>query len=933
MTRRTAAAKNPNARGGKLSQTRHSLIRRLVATIVAVLQAGQTFALVGQERRQSEPTQSVPAQEKSVPNRTAPPVTAAPHGKHFSTPPTDAELFGARPFDEPLVPQPGPRSASEDAALAKAILTLGSTPPGDGLLEFERFIAHYPGTRWKGALLVGMGSTYRRTGYFTRALDAWEQAWGMLKGETDPRLRALADRALGELAELSARLGRYDRLERLFSEIAGRDVRGPASEKVVAAREGLAVMQKEPERAFLCGPFGLDRILASTRPGYVSDPMIAAAKSTRRGTSMRQMLELADSVGLKMQIAKRRPDAAIVTPALVHWKAGHFAALTEHSEGRVLLQDPTFGDNLWITEAALEDQASGYFLVPAGDLPTGWEKLPAAAGDEIWGKGITSGSNQQEQGPSEPSEPTCCPEENCGGGMAAYKVNLMLVNLHVWDSPVGYQPPVGPRMHFVVNYNQREVFQPQLPEYSNLGPKWTFNWFSYVEDDPSNPAQALNTYLRGGGQETYTGMTSTIRTSATHYESRAYLTRTVDASNQTTGYKRYLPDGSVEEFAQADGHLMAPRRFYLTASADAQGNTIAVAYSYVTNVGYRIASARDASGQYTTFAYDGPDPLKITKVTDPFGRFATFEYDTSGRLKKITDVIGITSEFTYAASDFIQTLTTPYGTTSFATGQTGNDRWLETTDPLAAKERFEYLSTTSQISYSETTTPSSTAMGIFNAYINARNTFYWDKRAMTLMPTLRDYAKARIYHWLHTSNINVTSGILESEKKPLESRIWYNYPGQTADRWHIDGTAATPTRVGRRLDDGSTQLYTYEYNSKGRKIKEIDPLGRETVYVYGTGSTADADPANGTGIDRLQAKQKNGAGYEVLWSATYNAQHQPLTVTDAAGQTSTYTYNTQGQLLTAVTPARAGITENRTTTFSYDSLTGHLLSSRAPPPG
>ena len=28
--------------------------------------------------------------------------------------------------------------------------------------------------------------------------------------------------------------------------------------------------------------------------------------------------------------------------------------------------------------------------------------------------------------------------------------------------------------------------------------------------------------------------------------------------------------------------------------------------------------------------------------------------------------------------------------------------------------------------------------------------------------------------------------------------------------------------------------------------------------------------------------------------ATYNAQHQPLTSTDAAGQTTTFTYNTRG---------------------------------------
>jgi hypothetical protein len=185
----------------------------------------------------------------------------------------------------------------------------------------------------------------------------------LLKGETDPRLRALADRAVGELAEIKARLGRYDELGQPFAELGSRDVRGPASGKLAGAREGFAVMRDEPERAFLCGPYGLDRILASVRQGYVRDAKIAAAKSTRRGTSMLQVLDLAESLGFKMQVARRSPGAPVVVPALVHWKAGHFAALTKESGGRLLMQDPTFGGDLWISRAALEEEGSGYFLM------------------------------------------------------------------------------------------------------------------------------------------------------------------------------------------------------------------------------------------------------------------------------------------------------------------------------------------------------------------------------------------------------------------------------------------------------------------------------------------------------------------------------------------------------------------------------------------
>ena len=96
----------------------------------------------------------------------------------------------------------------------------------------------------------------------------------------------------------------------------------------------------------------------------------------------------------------------------------------------------------------------------------------------------------------------------------------------------------------------------------------------------------------------------------------------------------------------------------------------------------------------TLFAYEfAADPLKITKVTDPFGRFTTIAYDASGRLNSITDVLGLVSAFTYAGTgDFVDSLTTPYGTSNFAYGESGpggRNRWLEIADPLGDKERVE----------------------------------------------------------------------------------------------------------------------------------------------------------------------------------------------------------------------------------------------------
>src|SRR5205814_1995315 len=87
---------------------------------------------------------------------------------------------------------------------------------------------------------------------------------------------------------------------------------------------------------------------------------------------------------------------------------------------------------------------------------------------------------------------------------------------------------------------------------------------------------------------------------------------------------------------------------------------------------------------------------------------------------------------------------------------------------------------------------------------------------------------------------------------------------------------------------------------------------------YGTNNVADSDPAAGTGIDLLQVKQKNGSVYDLLQTIAYNAAHQALTRTDAAGQVTTFTYLTNGNPETVVTPPRGTLTAaQRTTTFTY----------------
>jgi RHS repeat-associated protein len=848
--------------------------------------------------------------KKPGPNRTVPKVQPPRLVPVFSAVPTDAEFFKARVFAEPLVPS-ATTSPEENIALANALARYLAAKDRAELDSIEGFLERHPRSPWRVSLLANLGMAYRRGGYFSRALAASKRAWEEGADAEQPQVRALADRALGEVAALQSRLGHREELRRLLADVQDHPLVGPAAELLVTAREALAIMDSRPEIAYRCGPLAIESLLAVRGMDDAQRNAIDAYPSTDRGTSLAQMEALSSRVGMSLQMAFREKAASILTPALVHWRSGHFAALVREEQGRYLLKDPTFGDEAWVGRAAVEDEADGYFLVASGSLPTGWRQVGAEEGDEVWGKGVPQGNNPQPQ--SCKNKRACKPCQP----LAQYTFLEMLVALNINDAPVSYSPPRGPAIEFAVNYNQRDVFQPQIFTYSNLGPKWTFDWLSYVSDDPGNSAQTVTVYLRGGGEETYASYNPVDRSYSTHYDSGAQLFRTDPTS---VAYERRLPDGSVEVFGQPDGALAFPRKVFLTEWRDPPGNSVKLVY----DTELRLVALVDAIGQVTTLDYDlATDPLKITRVTDPFGRAASLEYDATGKLASITDVIGLTSQFTYDASDFVTRLDTPYGTSRFAWGVEGTGRFLELTDPLGARERVEY-----QPGHmfqfppadADADVPAGFGGGNSTAHLDTTLSFYWDKRAMGLYPG--DYTKAEMINWTVEAVGSRSSGTKRTVKKPLESRVWYGYAGQNPPGWYRLGSTAFLTAMARRLDDGSTQSFQYEYNAKGNKTRETDPVGRTTLYTYDAAA----------GIDLLEVRQVNGQSTDLLRSHTYNSQHMPLTSTDAAGRTTTATYNAYGQVATVTTPQRAGITENRTTTLTYDS-NGYLQSIAGPVSG
>jgi len=843
-------------------------------------------------------------------NRSVPKVDPPKTGIEFSANPTIQEFFRVRILEEPLVPIGTEPTAVENAALAAALRGYSQRNGQDDFSSLSGFLEKYPSSSWCAALLLNLGLEYYNTAHYSLALEAWKQSWPQARDATDAKGKAIADRAAGELAYMYARLGRMTELEAFLKSVEGRVFVGSATEKIGGAREGLWNMQNRPEISFRCGPLALERIRIAVNPqgsGYME---IFNSASTQKGFSLAQVAELSKKIGFNYQTAFREKGGAFTVPSVVHWKLGHYAALVRKEGDRYLIQDPTFGNDVWATQSALEAESSGYFLVPPGALPSGWRAVAKSEGETVWGKGNTTDNDKEQTGPGDPKT---------GGapckGMAVSSVHLMLVNLSISDEPVGYSPPVGPDVRFTTRYNQREALQPANFSYSNFGPKWTCDWISYIKDNPQSLSADVKYYIRGGGTRSFKGFNTNTQSFAYQQYDQTLLTRT-----STNSYQMLSRDGSKLIFSKSDGSTGTSRKIFLTQVVDPFGNAVTLTYDAF----FRIVAITDAIGQVTTLSYElgGPDHMYlITKVTDPFGRFATFEYDIARRLKKITDVIGLTSQFFYYEislgngltnyTDSIYAMVTPYGTHTFAaTSGPGNARSLETTYPDGSRDRVEYNHFTNTVAMSNSPASLPQGMTTLNNYLIYRNTFYWNRNACAT--GYGDYSKARLYHWLH-SDATTTAGILESTKEPLEERVWYDYVGQP--NGVVVGNSSQPTHIGRVLDDGSTQLYTYAYDGFGHVTNSVDPVGRKMSYIYST-----------NGIDLLEVRQTRAANNELLSRTTYNAQHLPLTTIDAAGQTNTFTYNARGQLVSSTNP------KGETTINTYDA-NGYLIMVDGPLPG
>ncbi|HEX7860797.1 MAG TPA: hypothetical protein VF773_10750 [Verrucomicrobiae bacterium] len=313
--------------------------------------------------------------------------------------------------------------------------------------ELEAYIERNSLSAWVPSLRVELGVKYRGRGQITRALSHWEGAWNATRHIEDGVGKLIADQSLIYRARLLASLGRKEELGPLVQEHQYRPLADARLAQIWARTiEAYVVMHKAPGLAYRCGTFALHNASKAHQGRHFT--ALWDTPSSTNGFSVGELSALSEREGLGLAAAIRNPGASLIVPAVVHWKQNHYAAITESSDGLFRVQDPTMTMDAWMDFSAIDEEASGFFLVPnTVTLPAGWRYAAQSEAARVYGKGVNEILDDGSEAEECEEDPECCepgggPEGTGSGelcGMAEWSVQEPNINLMVSDIPMAYE--------------------------------------------------------------------------------------------------------------------------------------------------------------------------------------------------------------------------------------------------------------------------------------------------------------------------------------------------------------------------------------------------------------------------------------------------------------------------------------------------------------
>ncbi len=363
---------------------------------------------------------------------------------------------------------------------------------------------------------------------------------------------------------------------------------------------------------------------------------------------MASLVDIAKQYGLHMVAVRRTAGQDLVVPSVVHWRQNHYAAILDRQDDNYLVSDPTFGTEKWVSGEAINEEASGEFLVPAASLTNGWTQLARNETAKIHGMGLPNNINDGK----DKFKPTICQ------GMPVWWVSEPYVNLWLSDQPLSYLTSRGQPFTFQLTYKQRDTRAPTI--FSTAG--WNNSWQSYVHmqstviNSMTFAASDIAIYLPNGGE-----VDMAHGAGATRYDPETRLMVMQQGLALSGGYdggdyglRVVHPDGSQDIYGLVSVFSISGDYPYancgLTRHIDPNGDTTEFQYDSYGGP-YVLTFVVDPDGRTNVLSYNTSTSLLLA-VTNAYGQSTHFKYSSSGNLTNIVDAQGLSSSITYDTNGY-----------------------------------------------------------------------------------------------------------------------------------------------------------------------------------------------------------------------------------------------------------------------------------------
>jgi RHS repeat-associated protein/uncharacterized repeat protein (TIGR01451 family) len=396
------------------------------------------------------------------------------------------------------------------------------------------------------------------------------------------------------------------------------------------------------------------------------------------------------------------------------------------------------------------------------------------------------------------------------------------------------------------------------------------------------------------------------------------------------------PDGSQQKITyDGQGRLV---------SSSGNGGADPIAYAYP---GEAEVTATDAAGHQVAAWFN--DLGLASRVEDPRGALASFQYDTNGNLVGYTDAAGNTYQGTYDQNGNLTQIVNPLGQAVHMTfGSLGN--LTSMTDAAGNTTHYSYdpAGNLLNITYPESTQQSFSydPLGNLSQTVEQnRHAIGYQENAQGLV-TQQTFADGSKQFFAYDPHGNLTSaqtydatGTLTGTTclrynagnellsigypNGLSLKFTYDPKGQRTQSVDQSGFTVNYSydSLGRlsKLTDGSGNLIVqYTYNNVGQLVKKLNGNGTYTAYGFDAAGNLTSE------VNYAPNQTVNSS-----FSYMYNLLGQVTSVTDAAHNVTHYGYDATGQLTQVVLPGGQTITYvynaagDRTEVINNDTVTSY----------